>query len=75
MRTEAMREVTFTVTLPFGSFDFAQGRPWFRRRIPGYREYLVLRITVKPLRIWARRHPPAPGTPADVARAMQEIGR
>jgi hypothetical protein len=61
-----MREVTFTVTLP-----------WFGRRIPGYREYLVLRITIQdhPLRIWARRQPPAPGTHADVARAMQEIGR
>ena len=53
--------------------------PWFHL-IPGYRGHLVVRISLCPLRVqaWrmsARLVPPAPGSPADVARALAEVGR
>ena len=53
--------------------------PWFSR-LPGYQGWLVVqfrfrRPRIRSYRMWARLAPPAPGTPADVARAMAEVGR
>ena len=53
--------------------------PWFTR-FAGYAGHLVVfvelwppRITVK--RVYARREPPAPGAPAQAARAVMEVER
>ena len=54
--------------------------PWFSSGLPGYQGWLVVQFRFLPLRLrfyrmWARVVPPAPGTPAEVAQAMAEVGR
>jgi len=53
--------------------------PWVPNRF-GYRGNLVVEVGLWPIRIrtrkiWSRRSPPAPGSPADVARGLTEVGR
>lgn len=54
--------------------------PWWFSPLPGYRGFLVILATWSPLRVrvlrvYARRHPPAPGTPAQAAMATMEVER
>ncbi len=54
--------------------------PWFTR-FAGYAGHLVVFVEcLWPLRVavnlvYARREPPAPGTPAQAARAVMEVGQ
>jgi hypothetical protein len=51
--------------------------PWFGLHgLPGYRGYLVVQAwPLRVQRVWARRCPLAPGTPAQAAQALIEVGR